>query len=328
MEIKNERVRVKAPVRDWARMTVWYETLRRRRVARDQGPPTLADRIRNAAVSVNAQFLPHYGNSAAVPKWRLLARKLGGPRMLPDFACIGPIKSGTSDLCSYLLQHPCILPPLAKEIMSAIPSAWRRYYPTLREKEKAEKQYGKAISGYFNPIPHSLRLIDEYRAARPDAKIILLLRNPIDRAYSHYKAELFHGDRRLARSAYFKTFADYVNLALDLYPAVPLPTSIGVPLLQAGMYLKPVQLWCDRFGRENVYIVRSEDFFRDVASTVCSIYEFLELPPIPPEVHPVVHRNPVKASPLDDASREKLREFYRPWNEKLYAFIGRDMEWN
>src|SRR5207249_2118918 len=132
-------------------------------------------------------------SSAAVPKWRLWARKFGGPRMLPDFACIGPIKSGTSDLCSYLLQHPCILPPLAKEIMSAVPNAWRRYYPTLREKEQVEKQHGKALSGYFNPIPHSLRLIDEYHAARPDAKVILLLRNPIDRAYSHYKAELFHG---------------------------------------------------------------------------------------------------------------------------------------
>src|SRR5205085_4085604 len=127
-------------------------------------------------------------------------------------ACISTNKSGTSDLCAYLLQHPCILPPLSKEIPSVVPETWRRYYPTVREKERAEKEHGKAITGYFYPALHSLPLMDNYRAARPDAKIVLLLRNPVDRAYSQYKSDLFYGSRRVKGIAYYKSFADYVNL--------------------------------------------------------------------------------------------------------------------
>src|SRR5439155_11860199 len=111
-------------------------------------------------------------------------------------------------------------------------------------------------------------LIQNYHAARPDAKIILLLRNPADRAYSHYRWERFHGNRWFTRRAQFQTFADYVSFALKLYPSVPAPTSVGVPGLVPGIYVTSVQLRCERFGRENVHIVRSEDFFQDVASTV------------------------------------------------------------
>jgi hypothetical protein len=315
-------------VRDWARMTEWYRLLHERRLTRHEGRLTVGARCQQLAARVRGQFLPHYGSSTAIPGWRMSLRKFGGERTLPDFACIGPIKSGTTDLAVYLLQHPCILPPLAKEIRTQNPNAWRRYYPTVREKERAAKLHGKALTGFFDPLLHSVRLIDNYHAARPDARIILILRNPVDRAYSHYKAELAHGDRSLAKSCYLRTFGDYIDLALDLFPAMPAPQSLGVPLLQTGIYVKAVQLWRDRFGRDNVRVVRAEDFFQDIPAAVCGIHEFLGIPPLRPTVHPIVHKNPIQAPPLDEETRRKLAEFYRPWNEKLYAVIGRDMHWD
>ena len=86
-----------------------------------------------------------------------------------------------------MFQHPCIIPPLAKEISLGDPREWMPYYPTVKEKEKVEKEHGKALCGYFSPTMHTLALMDAYRRARPDAKIILMLRNPVARAYSHYK---------------------------------------------------------------------------------------------------------------------------------------------
>jgi len=276
-------------------------------------------------LTLRSQFLPHY--FGGVPKWRLWLRSFGGKRVLPDFACVGAIKSGTSDVSAYLFQHPCILPPLSKEIPTTNTDRWLPYYPTVREMEEVAKEHGKALTGYFLPMIHNVTLMDNYHAARPDAKIILVLRNPVDRAYSHYKWDLLLGGKRASTSQYYKTFADYVNFSLDLFPAMPVPSSSPIQLLQAGIYVKSVELWIERFGRENIHILRAEDFFENVATSVCGIHDFLGIPALKPELHAIVNQNPIKAPPADEVTRAKLYDFYRPWNEKLYAVIGRDMCW-
>jgi len=318
---------VTRPTHDWKRYTETYEMTVQKRIASYDGRKTLSDRIQSRIARLKFQFLPHY--AAAPPRWRLwMRRSFGGERTLPDFACQGVIKSGTSDLCAYLFQHPCILPPLSKEISSLNPKEWRPYYPTVREKEQVEKEYGKALSGFFLPAMNNLTLMDNYRAAKPDAKIILVLRNPVDRAYSQYKWDLFVHGKRLANFPYMKTFSAYIDTALNFFPQMPMPAFfVKVPLLQTGIYAKAVELWIERFGRENVYILKAEDFFQDIPSTMCDIHQFLDIPPIKPEIHPIVNQNPIKPPPFEKETRSKLVEFYRPWNEKLYAVIGRDMEW-
>lgn len=311
--------------REWARLTETYSLITQKRLAGHEGRQTLANRINGKALVLRNQFLPHYAGKP--PKWRLWLRSFGGERTLPDFACVGALKSGTSGLSAYLFQHPCILPPLSKEINSWNTSDWFKYYPTVREKACVAREYGKALSGFFNTILHNVLIIDAYHAARPDAKIILILRNPVDRAYSHYKWELLWGAKRLAGTPYFRTFSDYVTNALDLFPTIPLPTRFGVQMLQAGIYVKAVELWIDRFGRENVYVLRAEDFFSDAASAVCGIHEFLEIPRIKPEIHRIINQNPIQPPPFEEETRHTLREFYRPWNEQLYALIGQDMQW-
>ena len=311
--------------RDWKRFTEIYDLTEQRRIAANQGKRTLASRINDKKSWLKFQFLPHY--FYGVPKWRLWLRSFSGPRTLPDFACVGAIKCGTSDLSTYLFQHPCILPPLSKEIMALNTERWRTYYPTVQEKARVEQEHGKALSGYFNPALHSLPHIDALRAAVPNAKVILMLRNPVDRAFSQYKWDLFLGGKRLARIPYYQSFADYVAFAIDLFPGMALPTRFGCELLQTGIYVKPVQIWMDRFGRENIYILRAEDFFQDVAAAVCGIHEFLGIPAIEPEIHSIVNQNPMKPPRFEAETRQALQEFYRPWNEKLYALIGRDMEW-
>lgn len=312
--------------REWNRLTESYRLTAQTRLARFEGRRTLADRINSKALALKSQFLPHYFGKP--PAWRIWVRSHWGERTLPDFACLGPIKSGTSDLSAYLLQHPCIMVPLSKEIWTTTPAEWRPYYPTVREKARVEKEHGKALNGFFLPLLNSLQLIENYHAARPDAKIILMLRNPVERAWSHYKFDLLVGGKRAERLPHYRTFDDYVNLAIDFFPAMPLASFSPVPLLLTGIYVKSVQLWIDRFGRENVYVVRAEDFFKDTAAVVCGVHEFLGIPPIEPEIHPIVNQNPIKPPLFEEETRLKLREFYRPWNAELYALLGRDMEWD
>src|SRR5690349_12384942 len=94
---------------DWKRLMSAYQLENQMKLARYEGLTTFATRMNYKILTLKYQFLPHYFSS--VPKWRLLLRSLGGQRTLPDFACVGSIKCGTSDLATYLFQHPCILPP-------------------------------------------------------------------------------------------------------------------------------------------------------------------------------------------------------------------------
>ena len=271
------------------------------------------------------QVLPHYWGNP--PWWRLKHRSLVGSRVLPDFACLGAIKSGTSDLSTYLFQHPSILPPLSKEIFSDRPETWRPHSPTVAEMDTVRADTGHASTGYFTPWMHHHPLMDNYRAACPDAKIILMLRDPVERAYSHYKWDLFLGGRAQSRIPYYATYAEYVDMSLDLFPGMPYPSPSGFPLLQTGIYAKSTAKWLDRFGRDRVLVVKSEDFFANPVSTVCSIHEFLGLPPTPPTMHKAVNQNPLTAPRQDPESRARLAEFYRPFNEELYALLDRDLQW-
>ncbi len=165
-----------------------------------EGRPGLTRRCQDTFLLLKRHFLPHYFGRP--PRWRLWLRRFGGPRTLPDFACVGPIKSGTSGLSSYLTLHPSILPPLTKEILTTNTQKWLPHYPTVPEKARVRESTGAALCGYFAPWLHNLELMDHSRAVQPGGKIILLLRNPVDRAFSHYKWDLFVGGKRQKKEPY------------------------------------------------------------------------------------------------------------------------------
>ncbi|WP_433670617.1 sulfotransferase domain-containing protein [Nocardia sp. CA-136227] len=274
--------------------------------------------------------LSHY--FGAVPPIRLWWRsRFGGPRALPDFTCVGALKSGTTDLAAYLMQHPSVVVPLTKEIGHGFPAAWGPYLPTEREKAAVAERTGRALVGHFDPLLHDVPLIDNLRESSPGAKVIIMLRDPVRRAYSHYKWDLFlSGENGLRSGRYGENFGEYVSLALGAFPGPPPPTMLPtMPMLAAGIYVNSVRRWLDTYGRENVHLVAAEDFFADVSRTVCGIHEFLGLPAVEPELHAeVVNRNPLEYPPAEAESLGRLREFYRPYNEELFELLGRDLGWN
>jgi len=116
--------------------------------------------------------------------WR---KKLANKNLqMPDFLIIGAQKCGTTSLYRYLIQHPQIEPAIKKEIHYFDlnynkPIQWYlNQFPAL--KTQSDRITGEATP-YYIFHPHAPYRIKEHM---PDAKIIVLLRNPVDRAYSHY----------------------------------------------------------------------------------------------------------------------------------------------
>ncbi|WP_169797442.1 sulfotransferase family protein [Skermania pinensis] len=309
-------------MKDGRQYTIAYDLFIQQRLNRYHGISGLA-RAKEFPLWLRNQTLPHYFVQA--PRIRRALRTLNGPRVLPDFACIGPAKGGTSELASYLMQHPSVATPLTKETLSPIPEDWRIYGPTVREFTKLAARTGHARHGYYDPRLHDTILMHEFHRIRPDGKVILMLRNPVDRAYSQFKWDIFIAGSLMA--AHTTSYADYIELAFDRYPhAFP---NHGYPILPTGIYVNAVRRWLDRFGPDNVMVFAAEEFFADIPGTLCRVHDFLDLPAVPPTIRPAVNQNPLPGlPPRDPETDRRLAEFFAPWNEQLYELLDRDLGWN
>src|SRR5437762_1657829 len=129
---------------------------------------------------------------------RRLYRNLSAPwRRLPDYIIVGAQKSGTTSLWAYLNEHPYVQPVLNKETnyfdsnYNRGPAWYRSHFPLMKRDNSCATPVSKTLTGEScaNYIFHPLA---PQRAAEtvPRAKIIFLLRNPVDRAFSHYQLKL------------------------------------------------------------------------------------------------------------------------------------------
>lgn len=277
---------------------------------------------------IEYQFLSYYFTD--VPKWRLFVRKLlRNKRVIPDYVMTGPAKSGSSDLVSHLLLHPNVMHPLAKEIRIHRTKDWRAYYPTVKEKRQLEEKNNRPVRcGYLEPRLHFLAVMDKLYDVNPQSKIIIALRDPVDRAYSDWKYEVFLGGESVIKNPCFQNFLTYIERALDLFPSIRMETIRGVEVLQTGIYYKAVEHWINRFGRENVLILDVAEYFSNRQPTLEKVQRFLDLPVIHiPEYSKKANENPIQLPPPDQKANSILAEFYKPYNQKLFDIIGIDFDW-
>jgi hypothetical protein len=245
----------------------------------------------------------------------------------PDFVIIGAQRGGTTSLHAYLRAHPQIILPATKEL----------HYLTDR--------FGRGREWYLGQFPSPLAaglLTGEatpyamfhplapgrLRAVAPRAKLIVLLRDPVDRAYSHYLMERARGDEALEFAAALA--AEPTRLAREEARLVADPEYVSWPhkhasYLARGDYTPQLERWFACFPRHQILILRSEDFYRQTAGTFADITAFLGLDPdtsIPFVVH-----NRAEGSPLDPTLRDRLRTYFAPKNAALAALLGWDPSW-
>lgn len=279
---------------------------------------------RKLAYLVQRQFFSHYFDAA--PRWRMFIRKFAGPRALPDFCLIGPAKAGTSDLAVSLMLHPNVMTPFIKELWDADPQTWRIAYPTQSQVQRHAQRHGTALSPFSSPCLHSFEIAYNLAQVNRNTKIVISLRNPVARAFSDWKWTLLQTDRQEAQQLpSLRTFPAYVAAALDVFPALASPTG---NVLQEGIYVKAVQYWQQCFGSENVMVLDVADYFADRDGYLRQVHEFVGLPHVPsPAFKTRVNENPLATEPADPGALDRLRQFYRPYNEQLWAVLGRHFPW-
>jgi hypothetical protein len=240
---------------------------------------------------------------------------------LPDFVVIGAQKSGTSFFYNLLTKHPSVKPAAVKEIHFfdrhfARGVGWyRRCFSASKRVDGQRTVTGEATPSYlFDPqVPERMAQVV------PEARLIALLRNPVDRAYSHYRMQVRRGTE--ARSFEEATQEEEKTLAEGRGKAVNKTTSY----LARGLYAEQLERFSFFAARDRLLVVKSEDFFTRRLGVLGHVLRFLELPILESKDVQPAGREPYE--PIDPATRRRLEEFFAPHNERLYDLLSTDFGW-
>lgn len=181
--------------------------------------------------------------------------------MKPNFLVIGAAKSGTTWLHSCLEQHPQIYVPLVKEIhFFSYPSRYKKgfaWYESFFEECQTEKSIGEVSPSY---IVHS-KAAERIYNYNPEMRSIVVLRNPIERAYSDY-CMLLRSD----------------SVSEDIEQIFSLEDKVH-PLVSRGLYYSHIVAYLKFFSLENIKISIYEDLKQNPEGFIEDIYSFLEVEP-------------------------------------------------
>ena len=278
---------------------------------------------------------PHLHAFRKQTMFRMLTARLRG---LPDFIIIGAMKTGSTSLYGFVVKHPAIAPAATKTLQYFFRNYkfgelwYRSNFPTnLQRYSFYKKTNQKLISGEASPtylfyptVPSRMKKI------LPDVKLIVILRNPVDRAYSHYHYTKRHhideplsfdkaieleeercaGEReRLIKDPYFSPF----HYKEHSY-------------LARGVYADQLENWFKHYDRKQFLILATEDFRKNSQQTLDQVFDFLGVHPF--QVENLKNLNVGNYKEMNEGTRKFLIEYFKPHNERLSKLLQRSFDWD
>ena len=196
---------------------------------------------------------------------------------IPNFFIVGAPKCGTTAMNNYLSEHPEIFIPDIKEVhffgrdLDITKGALRdeAAYLALFAGAKGEKRLGEASVWYL----YSRTAAQEICDFNPDAKIIVMLRNPADMLYSQHSQFLYNGNEDI------EDFREALAAEPDRKAGRRIPKSAhlvdGLFYSETVRYAEQIERYFGRFGRDNVHIILYDDFRADLPGTYRNLLRFL-----------------------------------------------------
>lgn len=258
-------------------------------------------------------------------------RCIGGHQgALPNFLIVGTQKGGTTFLYDELVKHPQIMGALTKEVhyfdanFDKAADWYRAFFPTAETLAARGAITGEASPSYLFH-PHAARRI---HALAPQIKIIMLLRNPIARAYSHYHHEVRLGYEDLpfaeaiAREEERLTGEHPRMLADETYYSA---AYMHYSYLTRGHYFAQLQQWHALFPAEQILTLKSEDFYANPAVALQEVLAFLALPTV--DTYRQDQHKTFPYAKMDSQLRTRLHTYFAAHNAELYDYLQQDYGW-
>ena len=244
-------------------------------------------------------------------------------RPLPDFLVLGAQKAGTTALYEYLTRHPQISGPSWKEVSFfdrhwARGESWYRgNFPNVARTRG--KHVGEASPSYvFHPL--APRRVQE---VVPEARLIVLVRNPVDRALSQYNHEVALGREALPFEEEERLRGEQERMAAD--PRYFSREWWSHTYKARGRYAEQLERWLAVFPREQLLVLPSDDLGSEPARAHAQVLEFLGASPQRLDSYPRVYER--EYEPMKAETRERLAAEFEEPNRRLYELLGRDLGW-
>jgi hypothetical protein len=205
---------------------------------------------------------------------------------------------------------------------------WYRSFFPFWFRSKTEKL--KWITGEATPyyIFHPLAC-ERVRLELPSVKLIILIRNPIDRALSHYHHEVKSGFESLSfRQAVLEEENRISGERERIVNDQPYRSFAyqHFTYIKRGLYLEQISKWEDHFSQDQILILVSEEFFSNPASTLDLVCNFLEIKNYKPSS--LGRYNDGQYPPMDTGTRQMLRDYYKPHNQRLEDHLKVNLDWD
>lgn len=238
--------------------------------------------------------------------------------MIPHALIVGAQKSGTTTL-EYLLKHH----PELQTHNAGCELGWfssEGWMPDSMFEIIGKEAYKMFFNGnklafeksanyfHFPAAPERIYKVN------PKTKIIILLRNPIDRAYSHYWHEVNH--LKVETLSFEDAIKRKVETTDDLF---------HFNYLGTGEYVTHITRWLGYFPN-SIYTVEASEFFKNMDHVFIEIQRFLELKEII-VVNGHLKLRKQKYPKMKEFTRKFLQEYYNDYNNELYKMLGANLNW-
>jgi hypothetical protein len=282
-------------------------------------------------------------HSTAARKARKTAKRLsdatleltGPARVRPDFLIVGAQRCGTTTMFKTLVQHPDVVRPFLRKGIHYFDKAywrgerWYRGHFPLVVTTMLRGHGHRAITGESSPY-YMFHPLARQRLASdlPGVKLLVLLRDPVIRAYSAHSHEKARGYEDLDFEAALAAEPGRIAGERERLMADPGYDSFHWQhhaYVTRGQYIEQLRALEQLVGRERMCVVDSGDFFVDPEPVFDEVREFLGLTPCSDIVFE--QHNARQRSPLDDDLRRRLMDHYAPYDEELAAWWGRTPSW-
>ncbi len=245
----------------------------------------------------------------------------------PYFLIIGVQKGGTSSLFFYLKQHPQLELPKHKELHFFDNNYFKGiswYNQHFLSAFKNNKKTGEA-SPYYIFHPHVPERVYNYNS---NIKLIGMLRNPVDRAYSHFMMQKNRGIEPLtfeeAIEAESGRISDEEKKIID-NPNYKSLIHQQRSYIARGMYYSQLKNWLKYFSLDQFLFIKSESFFNDPLKELFKVHSFLNIKQLKPSI--LTPQNINNYEQMNPNTKDFLIKYFSSDTENLYNLLNINYHW-
>jgi hypothetical protein len=263
----------------------------------------------------------------------LVGKPTAALRLAPSFLIVGAQRCGTTSMYRALMAHPQLSAPVFRKGVAYFDVSYARgfdwyvgHFPLAASaRRRHPRPQTFESSGYYSFHPWAASRI---AADLPDVRLVLMVRDPVERAYSAHKHELERGFETESFERALELEDARIEPQLRRMMADPdyvSPVHRHQAYRRRGQYVDQIERLHRAVGPHRVHVVQSEDFFARPEEVYRELIEFLGLSPFIPATFNRYNARP--RSPMSPMTRQDLDAHFEPFDARLASLLGEQVAW-